>query len=325
MAAPPAHLERSTLGGSIAVTSALSVVGVVGDVAAGSPQMIVRDGIYGFVGIVLSWLLIRSLEPRRARTHQELPVPDHEAATPLVIGIQGFVLAATLIYAAVEGVYTIRAGGERPRPGWAILYWSNRHDGVSSLPGGGSTDSRRTPDVLTAEATAWHVGAIRGVGMVIGFTIMALLIDSRWDSAAVYVDPAMVLITHVLSSSPHRSESIRTTVLELLEGTPSGRPADSCARCSRRGSTAVRHRTIRRADHQDRSEALRRGRRIGATGRNGVAAARSTGCNTRATRGVALRDLAQRRTQPSAEPAGSTPDDDDDRAADVRSSSRWSS
>ena len=78
MAAPPAHLERSALGASIAVTSALSVVGVVWGIAAGS-QMILLDGVYGFVGIVLSWLLIvlrtsPSTGPRRtSRTDTKRP------------------------------------------------------------------------------------------------------------------------------------------------------------------------------------------------------------------------------------------------------------
>ena len=61
---------------------------------------------------------------------------------------------------------------------------------------------------------------MRGVGMVIGFTIMLLLVDSRWDGAAVYVDPAMVLITCVVFI-PTPIRMIRTTVVELLEGTPS--------------------------------------------------------------------------------------------------------
>ncbi|MGE0306172.1 MAG: cation diffusion facilitator family transporter [Acidimicrobiia bacterium] len=217
MAAPPAHLERSALRVSIAVTAALSVIGVAWGIATGS-QMILLDGVYGFVGIVLSWLLIRASSLAEQGPTKNFPY-GREAATPLVIGIQGFVLAATLIYAAVEGVYTIRAGGSDLTPGWAILYGAIA--AVTSLATwwwlhGQSENS----DLLTAEATAWRVGAMRGVGMVIGFTIMLLLVDSRWDRAAVYVDPVMVLITCViLIRTP--IQMIRTTVVELLEGTPS--------------------------------------------------------------------------------------------------------
>lgn len=217
MAAPPAHLERSALWVSIAVTAALSVVGVGWGIAAGS-QMILLDGVYGFVGIVLSWLLIRASRLAEQGPTKNFPY-GREAATPLVIGIQGFVLAATLVYAAFEGVFTIRAGGSDLTPGWAILY------GVLAAVVSLSTwrwlhGRSRSSDLLTAEATAWRVGAMRGVGMVVGFTIMLLLADSRWDGAAAYVDPLMVLITCVIFiRTPIRM--IRTTVIELLEGIPS--------------------------------------------------------------------------------------------------------
>jgi predicted Co/Zn/Cd cation transporter (cation efflux family) len=48
---------------------------------------------------------------------------------------------------------------------------------------------------------------------------MALLVGSRWDRAAPYVDPVMVLITcAAFIGTPIRM--VRTTVVELLEGSP---------------------------------------------------------------------------------------------------------
>ena len=81
--APPAHIERSALRISIAVTAVLSVVGIVWGVAVGS-QMILLDGVYGVVGIVLSWMLLRA-----SRLAEQGPTTNYpygrEAATPLVI------------------------------------------------------------------------------------------------------------------------------------------------------------------------------------------------------------------------------------------------
>ena len=127
-------------------------------------------------------------------------------------------LLATLIYAAVEGVYSIRAGGSDVAAGWAIVYaviatvgslafwaWLQRAAGDS--------------DLLLAEAMAWHVGALRGAGMLVGFVLIAILEGSRWDEAAPYIDPAMVLVTCVLFvGAPLRM--IRTMVTELLERAP---------------------------------------------------------------------------------------------------------
>jgi cation diffusion facilitator family transporter len=217
MAAPPAHLERSSLRISIVVTAVLSVIGIVWGIVVGS-QMILLDGVYGVVGIVLSAMLLRASSLAEQGPTKNFPY-GREAATPLVIGIQGFVLAATLVYAAVEAVYTIRAGGSEFAPGWAILYGAIA--AVASIATWWWLRQRATDsDLLAAEATAWRIAALRGVGMVIGFSIMWVLVDSRWNDAAAYVDPAMVLVTCVaFIRAPFAM--MRATVVELLEGTPS--------------------------------------------------------------------------------------------------------
>jgi hypothetical protein len=84
------------------------------------------------------------------------------------------VLAATLVYAAVEAVFVIVDGGSDVTAGWGIAY------GV--LATGGSVIvwqrlARRagSADVLMSEATAWKVSALRGIGMIVGFSILGLL------------------------------------------------------------------------------------------------------------------------------------------------------
>lgn len=201
---------------SIAATAALGVLGVVWGVAVGS-QMILLDGVYAVVGIVLSWLLVKASRLSRQGPTRNFPY-GREAATPIVIGIQGFVLAATLVYAAVEAVATIREGGSDFVPGWAIVY--------SVIATVGSVITWRWlnaridgSELLDAETTAWRIGALRGAGMVVGFSILALMIDTSWDGAAPYVDSVMVLITCVaFMGAPIRM--MRDTVIELLEGSP---------------------------------------------------------------------------------------------------------
>ena len=216
MAAPSSAHEQPVLYVSIAVTTILSVIGVAWGVALGS-QMILLDGVYGVIGIVLSWLLVRASRLARQGPSRRFPY-GREGATPLVIGIQGFVLAATLLYAGVEAATTIRLGGSDFTPGWAIVY------GVITTVGSVAIwiwirSVARDSDLLGAESTAWFVASMRGIGMVVGFSIMAALVGSRWDGAAPYVDPAMVLITCV-AFMPAPLGMMRSMVVELLEGTP---------------------------------------------------------------------------------------------------------
>jgi predicted Co/Zn/Cd cation transporter (cation efflux family) len=208
--------ERYVLGRSIAVTALLGSLGVVWGIVTGS-QMILLDGVYAVIGIVISFLLMRASSLAAEGPTSRYPY-GREGVTPLVIGIQGFVLLATLVYAAIEAVYTIRLGGSEIEAGQALAY------GVVTTTASivfwrwihaRSVDS----DVLTAESIGWRVAALRGVGMSLGFALLVILTDSSWQRAAPYVDPVMVLITCV-AFVPAPLRMVRSTVMELLEGAP---------------------------------------------------------------------------------------------------------
>jgi len=211
----PAHI-RSTLLVSIVATAAIGGVGVVWGIVGGS-QMILLDGVYAVIGIVVSFLLLGASTLADVPPSRRFPY-GRSGATPLVIGIQGLVLAATLVYAAAEAVFVIVDGGSDIAAGWGIAYaalatassvivwlWLARRAGSA--------------DVLVSEATAWKVASLRGVGMIAGFGVLGLLEDSRWDAAAPYVDPVMVLVTCVVFlPAPYRM--LRTTVDEVMEAAP---------------------------------------------------------------------------------------------------------
>lgn len=211
----PAHI-RSTLLVSIVATAAIGGIGVVWGIVGGS-QMILLDGVYAVIGIVVSFLLLGASTLADVPPSRRFPY-GRSGATPLVIGIQGLVLAATLVYAAAEAVFVIVDGGSDIAAGWGIAYaalatassvivwlWLARRAGSA--------------DVLMSEATAWKVASLRGVGMIAGFGVLGLLEDSRWDAAAPYVDPVMVLVTCVVFlPAPYRM--VRTTVDEVMEAAP---------------------------------------------------------------------------------------------------------
>lgn len=216
MAAPSAAHEQRTLYVTITVTTVLVTIGIVWGVVVGS-QMILLDGVYAFIEVVLSGLLVRASRLARQGPTRRFPY-GREAATPLAIGFYGFVLAGTLLYAAVEAASTIRRGGSDFTPGWAIVF------GVLTTVGSVATwswlrSNAGDSDLMVAETAAWRVSSMRGLGMVVGFTAMALLTGSQWNGAVPYIDPVMVLITCV-AFAPTPLRMMRTTVLELLEGNP---------------------------------------------------------------------------------------------------------
>ena len=216
MAAQDVATERTSLIWSIVVSTMLGVIGIVAGLLSGS-QMILLDGVYGFIGVAVSWLLLRASSLAGEGPSKHYPY-GRQAATPIVIGIQGFVLLATLLYAAVQAINSIVDGGSDVAAGWAVLYGA-----VSTVASFGTWAwlRRRTgdSDLVCAETTAWRVAALRGFGIVVGFGILWLILRSSWRAAGPYVDPAMVLVTCVaFLSAPIKM--VKGTIVELLEGVP---------------------------------------------------------------------------------------------------------
>ncbi len=211
-----AHAERRGLVASIAASGAIGVVGIGWGIAVGS-QMVLLDGVYAIVGILVSVVLLVGSAIAASEPSERYPF-GRESVAPMVIGVQGFVLAATLFYAAAEGAFTIVDGGSDVAPGWGFAYGAFATVGSLAFwawirPRVGASG------VLGAEAAAWGVAAFRGVGMMVGFALMFVLEGSRWDALVPYVDPAMVIVTSIVFL-PTPLGMIRSTFVELTEGAP---------------------------------------------------------------------------------------------------------
>ncbi len=216
MAAPDPVHERRALARSIGASTALGLLGIGWGLAAGS-QLIVLDGAYAFIGVAVSWLLMLASRVVGIGPTRHYPF-GREALTPLVVGIQGFVLLGTVAYAAVEAVSSILEGGARVAAGWALAY------AVVSTIGSFTvwrylTTAAPGSDLVAAEAAAWKVSTLLGVGMVVGFALLAAIEGTAWDDAAPYVDPVLVLVTSALLV-PAPVQMVRSTYVELLEGEP---------------------------------------------------------------------------------------------------------
>lgn len=201
---------------SIAVATAIGVAGIVVGLLAGS-QLIVLDGAYAFIGVAVSWLLLLVSRLVGIGPTDRYPY-GRDALTPLVVGVQGFVLLGTILYAAIDAVSSLLDGGSTVAVGWALAYalvatvtslvvWRRL---AHAAPGS---------DLVSAEATAWQVSTYLGAGMIAGFALLAVADSVDWDGIAPYVDPVMVLLASVVLL-PAPIAMVRATFVELLEGAP---------------------------------------------------------------------------------------------------------
>lgn len=208
--------ERRALIVSIFATAGISFLGILWGLAIGS-QMILFDGFFGLIGIITSGLLLRASMLAGRKPSRLFPY-GQQSTTPLVIGIQGFVILATLAYAAVESAITIRHGGSHFSPLVAIPYGVIASIGSITIAWW-LRRAVKNSELIKAESTAWKIGGLRGVGMMVGFAFMRLIDGSSWDAAVPFIDPAMVLLTCVIFIRPPL-KMLRSTIHELLEGAP---------------------------------------------------------------------------------------------------------
>ena len=246
--------ERRALHESIAGAAVLGTLAVVWGIAAQS-RVLLFDGAFILLGIVLSALSL--MASRAAADVPSARFPFGKAAvTPLAIAVQGVALLGTLIYAAVDAVAVITAGGADVEPGTVLAY------GLITMTCSYAVArwlTHRAPDseLVAAEVAQWRAGALLSLVFAVGGGLALALADV--GDVVRYVDPVLVLVA-CLVLLPIPLRLLRAAGLELLEAEPPAevRAGAGGGRDVRAGG--VRARRAVRPLHQAGQPPLRRGR-----------------------------------------------------------------
>ena len=185
-------------------------------------QVIVLDGVYALIGVLLGGLSLRAAVLVERGPTVRYPF-GREALAPLVVGVQGLVLLGSLGYAVLDAVEVILTGGSETAFGSALGY------SVASATIGfvlwRVLRRHRSSELVAAEAAAWLAGMLLSLGMFVGF-LAALLLDGTSAAGIVpYIDPGMVIVAAV-AIAPTPLRMLRQTASEMLEGAPSAEVAD---------------------------------------------------------------------------------------------------
>lgn len=230
----PSVVERQGLIASAATSGVIGFVGIATGVVADS-QIILLDGFYALLGLLLSWLGLYAGRLIDAGPTDRYPF-GRETLAPLVVGIQGLVLLGSLGYAGLEAAQTIVAGGAEPSAGLGVAYGALTLAASAALAGWLRARERGS-DLLAAEAVQWRASAVLSGAMLVGFGIAWLLQTNGLDRMASFVDPALVIVAiALLAPTPWRM--IRSALRELLEATPD----ESVSGPVKQAVTTLRHR-----------------------------------------------------------------------------------
>lgn len=206
--------ERRALHESIAGAAVLGTLAVVWGIAAQS-RVLLFDGAFILLGIVLSALSL--MASRAAADVPSARFPFGKAAvTPLAIAVQGVALLGTLLYAGVDAVAVITAGGADVEPGTVLAY------GLITMTCSYALArwlTHRAPDseLVAAEVAQWRAGALLSLVFAVGGGVALALTDV--GDVVRYVDPVLVLVA-CLVLLPIPLRLLRAAGLELLEAEP---------------------------------------------------------------------------------------------------------
>ena len=204
-------LTISFLGG-LAFAIAAIAIGIV----SGS-QIILFDGVYTFLGILLTWMASRVSRLVEAGPTERFPY-GREALVPLIIGIEGVALLATCAYAIFNAIMTIVGGGSALPNNWGFAY-AVASTFIPALVWWRLRRIARRSELVRAEALQWLAGAALGAAIFGAFTIARLLHGSSYAWLAPYVDPVMVIAACFIMVGPPAG-MVRRTFVELIEGVP---------------------------------------------------------------------------------------------------------
>jgi predicted Co/Zn/Cd cation transporter (cation efflux family) len=208
--------EQRGLRASIAVSVVLGIMALAWGLAAGS-QVILLDGVYTVVGLGMSSLALYTSRVVAEGPTRHYPF-GREGLVPLVVGVQGIVVFGTFAYAALEAVRVILEGGSEVAAASLAAYGAV--GGLVALAVWAYLlRSDPTSDLLRAEAAGWLAGTVGSLAVIVGAGVVLVLRTTTWESAELYVDSVLVLVTCALLA-PVPARLLRRAYRELLAAAP---------------------------------------------------------------------------------------------------------
>ncbi|MBB3036835.1 cation diffusion facilitator family transporter [Hoyosella altamirensis] len=161
-------------------------------------QMIVFDGLYSFISVLLSLLSLLAHRIIRKGESKHFPF-GRDVLEPLTIIVKAVAIGALCVYALTVAVMDLLSGGREVDAGWAVIYAAAATVGCGLITAYLHRKQRTVrSDLVRAETTQWLMDTVLSAGVLVGFIVAFLLQRQGNDAVAAYVDPAMVAMVCLL-------------------------------------------------------------------------------------------------------------------------------
>jgi predicted Co/Zn/Cd cation transporter (cation efflux family) len=221
--------EQSVLRRSIIATLLLAAASLVFGLAVHS-NAILFDGMYSLVDATMTGLAFSVARLIAASNAADVAGRAfHERFTmgfwhlePIVLGLNGTLMTGAALYALINAVSALLAGGHPLAFGAAMGF-----EGVATLLDiamlayTARANARLRSHLVALDSKAWGVGAALGLALFVSFLVGFLIQGTSLQWLAPYVDPAaLALVSLVVIPVP--LVTIRRAVADILMVTPQG-------------------------------------------------------------------------------------------------------
>ena len=160
--------------------------------------MIIFDGLYSFISVILSMLSLYINNYKAKRDFEKFPFGKH-ILEPIVISIKSLIIAIMCLYSLVGAIKTIASGGNNLEISLVLIY------SIVSVIGCGAIsfymkikEKKLSSELIKAESTQWFMDTALSTAVLVAFLIAMLLENTKLNFLNSYVDPFMTLIVSIL-------------------------------------------------------------------------------------------------------------------------------
>lgn len=160
--------------------------------------MIIFDGLYSFVSLILSMMTIYINNYMSRKDIERFPFGKH-ILEPMIISLKALIIGGMCFYSLVEAVKNVILGGSSVEYGLAIIY------SIVSVLGSGAVylytkkkGDKLSSEMIKLESSQWLMDTLLSIGVLIGFIVAIILKQTRFSFLNTYIDPIMVIIISLI-------------------------------------------------------------------------------------------------------------------------------
>ena len=161
-------------------------------------DMIIFDGLYSFISVVLSMLSLYINNYMAKRDFEKFPFGKH-ILEPIVISIKSLIIAIMCSYSLIEAIKTLMNGGNSLEFGLALIY------SIVSVLGCGiisfymkEQEKKINSELIKAECTQWFMDTALSTAVLVGFIIAMVWARTKLKSLNPYIDPFMTIVVSLV-------------------------------------------------------------------------------------------------------------------------------